>query len=106
MKRIACIHWSGADGGSPIEDRRLQIVECCGQFSPIVGFDPADRRSVFLDITGLAHLFGGETAMAEAIVRDLARLGYTVRLAVADTLGAAWAAVHYCKSQNENCKMQ
>ncbi len=106
MRRIACIHWSDGDGGSPLEDRRLQIVECCGCFSPIVGFDPADCRSVFLDITGLAHLFGGEAALAEAVVRDLARLGYAVRLAVADTLGAAWAAVHYCKSQNENCKMQ
>ena len=27
---------------------------------PIVGFEPTDCRSVLLDITGLAHLFGGE----------------------------------------------
>ena len=101
MKRIACIHWTSADGKSPIERCQLQIVERCGQFSPIVGFDPTDRHSVFLDITGLAHLFGGETAMAEAIVRDLAQLGYTVRLAMADTIGAAWAAVHYAVIGNQ-----
>ncbi len=95
MKRIACIHWTGGDGKSPTERCELQIVERCGRFSPIVGFDPADRRSVFLDVSGLAHLFGGETAMAEAIVRELAQFGYTVRVAVADTIGAAWAAAHY-----------
>jgi protein ImuB len=96
MKRIACIHWTDADGKSPLEGCELQIVERCGQFSPIVGFDPADRGNVFLDFTGLAHLFGGEAVMAEAIVRDLAQFGYAVRAAVADTIGAAWAAVHYC----------
>jgi protein ImuB len=106
MRRIACIHWTAAAGKSPTERGELQIVERCGQFSPIVGFDPADRRSVFLDISGLAHLFGGEAALAEAIVGDLTQFGYTVRLAVADTLGAAWAAVHYCKMKNAKCKMQ
>ena len=105
MKRIACIHWTSADGKSPIERCELQIVECCGQFSPSVGFEPADPHSVFLDITGLAHLFGGETAMAEAIVRDLAQLGYTVRAAVADTIGAAWAAVNYCRLQIADCRL-
>ena len=106
MKRIACIHWTDADCKSPIERCELQIVERCGQFSPLVGFDPADPRSIFLDITGLAHLFGGETAMAEAIVRDLAALGYTIRVAVADTIGAAWAAVHYYEGEIENCKFE
>jgi protein ImuB len=94
MKRIVCVHWNGANDEPPLDDRRLQIVECCGRFSPTVGFDPNDDRSVFLDITGLAHLFGGEPAMIEAIVRDLRPFG-TIRVAVADTLGAAWAAVHY-----------
>ena len=106
MKRIACIHWTDADGKSPIERGELQIVERCSQFSPLVGFDPADRHSVFLDITGLAHLFGSETAMAETIVRDLAALGYTVHAAVADTIGAAWAAVHYCEGEIANCKFE
>ncbi len=96
MKRIACIHWTAADGKSPIEPCELRIVERCGQFSPIVGFEPTDRHSVYLDITGLAPLFGGEAAMAEAMMHDLAQCGFTVRAAVADTIGAAWAAVHYC----------
>jgi protein ImuB len=106
MKRIACIHWSSVDGKSPLERCELQIAERCGRFSPIVGFDSADRHNVFLDISGLAHLFGGETAMAAAIVRDLAQFGYMVRAAVADTIGAAWAAVHYCDGDSAISNLQ
>ena len=80
-------------------------MACCRQFSPIVGLEPTDRESILLDITGLAHLFGGETALCEAIVRDLARRGLAVRVAIADTIGAAWAVAHYCKLQIENCKL-
>ena len=43
-------------------------------------------------LTGVAHLHGGEAAMAARIVRLLARFGVTARVAVADTAGAAWAA--------------
>ena len=87
MRRIACIRLPAKDGKSPIEH--------CGRFSPIVGFEPTDPQSVLLDITGLAHPFGGETALAEAIVRDFTRLGLNIQLAVADTIGAAWAAAGY-----------
>jgi protein ImuB len=106
MKRIACILLTDADGNSPLEQRRLQIVECCGRFTPIVGFEPSDGQSMLLDITGLAHLFGGEAAMLAAIVRDLRELGFTVRGALAGTIGAAWAAVHYGRMQNGKCEMQ
>jgi protein ImuB len=97
MKRIACIHLTGdAADSSALDDRREAIAECCGRCTPIVGFEPTDRQSMLLDITGLAHLFGGEAAMIEAVVGDLTQLGFAVRTAVADTIGAAWAAVHYC----------
>ena len=72
-----------------------------GRFSPIVGLEPTDSESILLDITGLAHLFGGETALAEAIVRDFARLGLAARVAIADTIGAAWAAAHYGRGKAE-----
>ena len=77
------------------------FVERCGQFSPIVGLEPTDPQSVLLDITGLAHLFGGETALAQAIVGDFTRLGRDIHLAVADTIGAAWAAARYGKGKAE-----
>ncbi len=71
------------------------FVERCGRFSPILGLEPTDPRSLLLDITGLAPLFGGETGLAGEIVRDFARLGLNIRLAVADTIGAAWAAARF-----------
>jgi protein ImuB len=44
-----------------------------------------------LDITGVAHLFGGEAQMLTTLTKRLRQLGYTVAGAIADTLGAAWA---------------
>lgn len=41
--------------------------------------------AVGIDITGAAHLFGGERAVLGDILRRLAGLGYTVRGAIADT---------------------
>jgi protein ImuB len=46
----------------------------------------------FLDITGSAHLFGGEEKMlADLAARLQKNFGLSARLAVADTPGAAWA---------------
>ena len=113
MKRIACIRLPKTNCKLQIEKCKLQFLECCGRFSPIVGLEPTDGDSLLLDITGLAHLFGGEAALAAEIFGDFARLGQNVRVGIADTIGASWAAAHYgrgkaedCKMQNANCKMQ
>lgn len=45
----------------------------------------------FLDVAGAAHLFGGEEMLLTDLSGRLARFGLPARLAVADTLGAAWA---------------
>ncbi len=71
------------------------LLERCGRFSPIVGLEPFDNESILLDITGLAHLFGGEAALVEEIARDFARVGGSIRIALADTIGAAWAVANY-----------
>lgn len=63
------------------------------RWSPTVAV--ADAQSLFIDLTGVAHLHGGEARMARRIVRLLARLGITARVAIADTTGAAWACAHY-----------
>jgi protein ImuB len=67
---------------------RLAVL-AARHWSPIVALSGED--GLFLDLTGTAHLFGGEGAMAKRLVRLLARLGYTARIAIADTPGAAWA---------------
>jgi protein ImuB len=73
-----------------------RLAEWCQRFSPTVGLEEADwPESLLLDITGLAPLFGGEEALAQRVVREFARRGLVVRVAVADTIGAAWAIAHY-----------
>jgi protein ImuB len=58
--------------------------------------EEADEPSaLFFDITGCAPLFGGEEDMAALVLHDFERVGYVVRVAVADTPGAAWAAVRF-----------
>jgi protein ImuB len=50
---------------------------------------------LLLDVTGCAHLFGGEEAMARQIARDFQRGGLSPRVGIADTVGAAWALARY-----------
>ena len=99
MRRILCIRLPDWPRGrhavaSPALDDReaLELLaERCRSFSPLVGLEPSCNDSLLLDISGLAHLFGGERPLAEAIVRDFAKLRLKVCVSVADTIGAAWA---------------
>ncbi|GAB4543648.1 MAG: DNA polymerase Y family protein [Parvularculaceae bacterium] len=50
-----------------------------------------------IDITGCAHLFGGEAMMIADIRRMLQKFGYQVQAAIADTAGAAWALARYAE---------
>jgi protein ImuB len=53
----------------------------------------------FLDITGSAHLFGGEEKLlADLAARLQKNFGLPARLAVADTPGAAWALSRFHKT--------
>jgi len=73
-----------------------RLVAWCEQFSPTVGLEPSPAPECLLfDVTGLAPLFHGEAALTEHVAREFRRRKYTVRLALADTLGAAWAVAHY-----------
>ena len=63
------------------------------RYCPWVGLE--GRDGLVLDITGAAHLWGGEPAMLEDMRRQLVRAGLTVRIGLADTRGAAWALAHH-----------
>ena len=63
------------------------------RWSPLVEVDGAD--SLRLDVTGVAHLFGGEAGLAEDVRKRLAALGLSCRLAIAPTAAAAWALAHH-----------
>jgi len=67
------------------------------RYSPCVAID--EDYSLALEITGCAHLFGGEKAMANDIAKRFARNGYSTRIAIANTLGACFALTHYSARQ-------
>jgi len=50
---------------------------------------------LWLDLTGTAHLFGGEKRMCARILAFCARLGFSARIAVAGTAGAAHALARF-----------
>lgn len=71
--------------------RRLAVW--CIRFTPVVAVDPPD--GLILDASGCSHLWGGDQRYMQAIGMKLNQRGYDVRLAMADTPGAAWALARY-----------
>ena len=63
------------------------------QFSPWVAQEKPD--ALMLDVTGCAHLFGGEDPMMEQVIEAAEKLGLTARCGLAGTVGAAWALARY-----------
>jgi len=73
-----------------------KLAAWCIRFTPFVALHPPD--GLLLDATGCAHLWGGEEKYVQEIIKKLTARGYTVRVAMADTPGAAWAVAHYEKN--------
>ncbi|MGK6318965.1 DUF6504 family protein [Sphingomonas sp. DT-204] len=71
---------------------RLAIL-LARRWSPTVSLDGDD--GLLIDTTGVAHLHGGEQGMARRLIRLLAHFGFTARVAIADTPGAAHALARY-----------
>jgi protein ImuB len=69
------------------------VADWCDRYTPLVGLDAPD--GLMLDITGCAHLFGGESAMGRDLLARLAAEGLHARAAVADTAGCAWGVARY-----------
>jgi protein ImuB len=59
------------------------IADWCDRFTPLVALDLP--YGLFLDITGCAHLFGGEAAMMHMVCGALQRQGFVVAAAIAGT---------------------
>ena len=69
------------------------MADWCERYTPLVSLDPP--HGLFLDITGCAHLFNGEQALASDVALSLRQIGYEAYAGVAGTTGAAWAAARY-----------
>ena len=71
------------------------LGEWCIRYTPIIAIDPPD--GLILDISGCAHLWGGERGYLKEIVTRLRSKGYDVRAAMADTIGTAWGIARFGK---------
>ena len=85
-----------ADDQPGLADKLLhRLAEWCIRFSPCVAVDPPD--GLLLDVSGCSHLWGGDEPYLTTIINRLKDRGYTVRAAMADTIGAAWAVARFGK---------
>jgi protein ImuB len=91
----------------PQSDREAleRLAAWCHRYSPLVGLeDAAEPDCLLLDVTGVARFFDGEETLAHRILSQFARRDFLVRIGLADTIGAAWAAAHF--GESGECKTE
>ncbi len=79
----------------PDEAARMlaRLADACERYTPLVSLDGAD--GLMLDVTGCAHLFGGEEGLVRDLLRRVAAAGFMGRAALAATGGAAFALARF-----------
>jgi protein ImuB len=77
------------------------IADWCLRYTPLVACDASD--GLLLDISGCAHLYGGEDTLVADLSGRLEAAGFAYRVAIAGTIGAAWAAAHYGEPGRHAC---
>ncbi|MCL6683951.1 DNA polymerase Y family protein [Sphingomonas alba] len=84
-----------AEPADPAGDAALlkRLARWAGRWSPLVEVDGED--GLRLDVSGVAHLFGGEEGLATDIRSRFGALGLTACTAIAPTAGAAWALARF-----------
>jgi len=95
---------------TPEADRTalLHLAGWCLRYAPLIALDTSPSpcapgllpsglspSGLWIDITGVAHLFGGERRLLRDLLGRLAGQGLTAAAAVADTPGAAWAMARF-----------
>ena len=78
----------------------LALCRWGGKFSPWITTVADD--GLCMDITGCAHLFGGEDGFVKQIASECEDFQLSTRLGLADTIGAAWALAHYHPSHDQS----
>jgi protein ImuB len=82
--RAICPHLRVYDADEAADAKTLDsIADWCDRFTPLVALDPP--HGLFLDITGCAHLFGGEAAILRLLCDALTMQGFAVSAAIAST---------------------
>jgi len=92
--RAICHSLQVLDDEPDLSDKLLRrLAEWCIRFTPAVAVDIPD--GLILDVSGCAHLWGGERTYLKNIITRIKGLGFTIRAAMADTIGTAWAIARF-----------
>ncbi len=81
-----------------------RLAAWCLRYAPLSAADAPD--GIWLDVTGCAHLHGGETKLLRDLVGRLAAQGIAAHAAVADTPGAAHAVARFGTGKDGAGEMQ
>jgi protein ImuB len=82
--RAICPHLRVFDADEIADTEALNnIADWCDRFTPLVALDPP--HGLFLDISGCAHLFGGEAALMRLVCDVLTAQGFAVSAAIVGT---------------------
>jgi protein ImuB len=84
----------------PADTRALRkLAAWAERYSPTVGLEENPRpECLLLDITGCAPYFHGEERLAQRALAEFGKEGWKVRIAVSDTVGAAWGLAHHVEN--------
>ena len=72
------------------------LARWSSRYSPCLNVDGED--GIWLDITGIAHLFGGERKLLADLQTRLTRVGLSARLGAAENLGVAHALARFAEN--------
>ena len=74
-----------------------RLADWCTRYTPWAAVDGLEQgmAGLVLEITGCAHLCGGEAALLDDLLARLAGFGIAAQAAVADTPAAAWALARF-----------
>jgi len=78
-----------------------RVAEVALAFGPVTSFDPT-QDVVWIDVSGCAHLHGGEGEIASAIRARVRELGHACRIAVAGGPRISAAIARYASARNES----
>jgi len=72
------------------------LAEWCMRYTPFVSINLPD--GLMLDASGCTHLWKGDANYLQDLNNKLSHFGYTIRIAMAQTMGAAWALSRFGKN--------
>ncbi|MEW7008996.1 Y-family DNA polymerase [Lentilitoribacter sp. EG35] len=78
------------------------LADWADRYTPLVGLDApfGKAQGLFLDITGCAHLFGGEEEMLKDMISRLHQMGVYAQGAIAPTPGFSWGLARQHSPEN------